>query len=61
MDLEYGLTLGHINHDSRVDWLEMNETGSKLLFRDRRTRVILVDIDSMNKQTLEQNCGFIQV
>lgn len=39
MDLVKGYNLGTISHDSRIDWLELNETGCKLLFRDKKQRV----------------------
>lgn len=42
VDLLAGCTLGTISHDSKVDWLELNETGCKLLFRDKKLRVRLM-------------------
>ncbi|NWW87428.1 IF172 protein, partial [Rhynochetos jubatus] len=39
VDLAGGHGAGTVSHDSRIDWLELNETGRKLLFRDRRMRV----------------------
>lgn len=39
MDLIGGYNIGTVSHESRVDWLELNETGHKLLFRDRKLRV----------------------
>lgn len=33
-DLNNNTTLGQINHDSKVDFLELNPHGNKLLFRD---------------------------
>lgn len=39
VDLVKGYNLGTISHDSKIDWLELNETGSKLLFRDKKQRV----------------------
>lgn len=39
MDLAAGFNLGTISHDSKIDWLELNETGRKLLFRDKKLRV----------------------
>lgn len=38
VDLMSGMTLTQINHESKIDWLEMNETGHKLLFRDKKQR-----------------------
>lgn len=39
VDLAAGFNLGTIGHDSKIDWLELNETGRKLLFRDKKLRV----------------------
>ncbi|KAI2522819.1 intraflagellar transport 172 [Homo sapiens] len=38
VDLIGGYNIGTVSHESRVDWLELNETGHKLLFRDRKLR-----------------------
>lgn len=38
MDLLQGVTICQIGHDSKIDWLELNETGEKLLFRDKKQR-----------------------
>lgn len=38
------MSLGTISHDSKIDWLEMNETGRKLLYRDKRLRVSLFGV-----------------
>lgn len=39
VDLVGGYNTGTISHDSKIDWLELNETGHKLLFRDKKMRV----------------------
>ena len=39
VDLVGGYHAGTISHDSKIDWLELNETGHKLLFRDKKMRV----------------------
>lgn len=39
MDLVGSYNAGTISHDSKIDWLELNETGHKLLFRDKKMRV----------------------
>lgn len=41
LDLISGFNLSSLQHDSKVDWLELNETGRILLFRDKRMRVSL--------------------
>lgn len=51
-DLKTGHSLGNISHESKIDWLEMNETGSKLLFRDQRLRLYIVDIEASTKTLL---------
>lgn len=38
VDLVSGFVIGQINHDSKIDWLELSETGHKLLFRDKKQR-----------------------
>ncbi|XP_077566022.1 intraflagellar transport protein 172 homolog [Stigmatopora nigra] len=60
VDLVAGSTLGTISHDSKVDWLELNETGCKLLFRDKKPRLHLYDIDSGVKSTLLSFCSYVQ-
>ncbi|CAL4073000.1 unnamed protein product, partial [Meganyctiphanes norvegica] len=60
IDLLFGLSLGQVTHDSRIDWLEMNETGKKLLFRDKRLRLILVDVESLLKTTMLNYSSFVQ-
>lgn len=46
LDLVTGEPAATIEHDAKVDWLEMNETGRKLLFRDKRRRLILYDFET---------------
>ena len=41
--------------------LEMNETGHKVLFRDKRHRLHLYDIDSQTKTTILSYCTYVQV
>ncbi|XP_033198470.2 intraflagellar transport protein Oseg2 isoform X1 [Bombus vancouverensis nearcticus] len=43
MDLVTGLTVTLVSHDVRVDWLELSETGHRLLSRDKRARLWLSD------------------
>ncbi|XP_003971457.2 intraflagellar transport protein 172 homolog [Takifugu rubripes] len=60
VDLVKGYNLGTIGHDSKVDWLELNETGCKLLFRDKKQRLQLYDIKSGVKATLLSFCQYVQ-
>ncbi|XP_038160069.1 intraflagellar transport protein 172 homolog [Cyprinodon tularosa] len=60
VDLAEGYNLGTISHDSKIDWLELNETGRKLLFRDKKLRLHLYDIESRMKTTLLSFCSYVQ-
>lgn len=33
-----------INHDAKIDWLELNQRGNKLLFRDKKRQLHLYDV-----------------
>lgn len=54
MDLVKGYNLGTISHDSKIDWLELNETGCKLLFRDKKQRV---SVEPQHPEIGEENVG----
>uniref|UniRef100_A0A3Q0QW63 Intraflagellar transport 172 n=1 Tax=Amphilophus citrinellus TaxID=61819 RepID=A0A3Q0QW63_AMPCI len=60
VDLAGGYNLGTISHDSKIDWLELSETGRKLLFRDKKLRLHLYDIESGMKTTLLSFCSYVQ-
>ncbi|XP_040920859.1 intraflagellar transport protein 172 homolog [Toxotes jaculatrix] len=60
VDLAGGYNLGTISHDSKIDWLELNETGRKLLFRDKKLRLHLYDIVTAIKATLLSFCSYVQ-
>uniref|UniRef100_H0ZWS4 Intraflagellar transport protein 172 homolog n=1 Tax=Taeniopygia guttata TaxID=59729 RepID=H0ZWS4_TAEGU len=60
VDLVGGYNTGTISHDSRIDWLELNETGHKLLFRDKKMRLQLYDIESSTKTTILNYCSYVQ-
>ncbi|EAT43404.1 AAEL005155-PA [Aedes aegypti] len=60
VDLILQSTITQITHDSKIDWLELSETGHKLLFRDKKMRLLLVDITSGKKQTLLGKVAFVQ-
>jgi intraflagellar transport protein 172 len=60
VDLINQSTITQIAHDSKLDWLELSETAHKLLFRDKKMRLIVVDIQSGKKQTLLSKVSFVQ-
>ncbi|ALC42884.1 osm-1, partial [Drosophila busckii] len=60
VDLLSQMISGQINHETKIDWLELSETAHKLLFRDKKLRLVLVDNYSGKKQTLLSNISFVQ-
>lgn len=44
-----GVQLGQWWHESRVDWLELNESGQLLLLRDTRRRLALLQLHTGDK------------
>lgn len=60
IDLVSGITVTQINHESKIDWLELNETAQKLLFRDKKQRLMLVDIFLQEKQCIFSGVNFVQ-
>jgi intraflagellar transport protein 172 homolog len=60
MDLVSGMQLCTWSTDEKINWLELNETGKKLLFRDRLLKLYLLDIPSQESELLLNYCGFVQ-
>ncbi|XP_058274743.1 intraflagellar transport protein 172 homolog [Hemibagrus wyckioides] len=60
VDLALGCNLGTVSHDLEINWLELNETGRKLLFRDKKLRLNLFDIESGVKTTILSFCSYTQ-
>nr|CAD7394030.1 unnamed protein product [Timema cristinae] len=60
VDLLYGTTVAQVSQDSKIDWLELNETGHKLLFRDKKMRLTLYDIKTDQKLPILSFCTFVQ-
>lgn len=60
LDLLHQITIAQIQHDSKIDWLELSETAHQLLFRDKKMRLILVDVATGRKQTLLAKVSFVQ-
>ncbi|XP_061378343.1 intraflagellar transport protein 172 homolog [Danaus plexippus] len=60
IDLVTGVQLGQWWHEARVDWLELNESGHLLLFRDTRRRLALLRIDTGDKEIIASGVSFVQ-
>jgi len=50
----------NINHESKIDWLELNGRGSLLLFRDKRRQLHLYDVLKQVRSTLLNYCTYVQ-
>merc|ERR1719239_642832 len=59
-DLLTGQNIAQVTHDNRIDWLELNETGHKLLFRDNKLKLHLYDIESQQKSSILNYCSYVQ-
>ncbi|KAJ3152666.1 hypothetical protein HDU86_005539 [Geranomyces michiganensis] len=60
LDLNSTTTVATINHDSRVDWLELSGQANKLLFRDKNRQLHLYDIATQTRTTLLNFCSYVQ-
>ena len=60
LDLVTNVQLCVCSHDAKIDWLQLNETGKKMLFRDKFHRLNLLDIDSQESQVILNFCAFVQ-
>lgn len=61
VDLFVGVVDLQIGHGSKIDWLELNETGHKLLYRDKNATLTLLDARTGHKEILLNGCTFVQV
>lgn len=60
IDLISGIQLCNWSHSQRIDWIELNETGKKLIFRDKSLKLNLLDILSQESHIILNFCGFVQ-
>ena len=60
LDLISNTTLATINHDSRIDWLELNSRATHLLFRDKKKNLHIYNIKGQERVTLLNYCSYVQ-
>jgi len=60
LDLVSSFTIAKINHDFKIDWLELNNRASKLLFRDKQRNLHVFDLKSQKTTTLLTYCSYVQ-
>uniref|UniRef100_A0AC35U6D2 WD_REPEATS_REGION domain-containing protein n=1 Tax=Rhabditophanes sp. KR3021 TaxID=114890 RepID=A0AC35U6D2_9BILA len=60
LNLVDNTSIEHISHNTTIDWLELNETGTKLLYRDTKSRVQLFEFEGKRITSLIDYCTYIQ-
>uniref|UniRef100_A0A7S2RUI0 Intraflagellar transport protein n=1 Tax=Mucochytrium quahogii TaxID=96639 RepID=A0A7S2RUI0_9STRA len=60
MDLVSGYSDATINHNSKVDWLELNARGDLVLYRDKRRQLHLYNVHKQSRTTLLTYCNYVQ-
>lgn len=55
-----GVTAGTLNHDSKIDWLELNPHASHLLFRDKKQQLHLFNLITQERIALLSFCSYVQ-
>ncbi|KAF4667770.1 hypothetical protein FOZ61_007823, partial [Perkinsus olseni] len=59
-DVRQAKSLATIEHDCKVDWLSLNPgTAHRLLFRDKRHRLYLYDLQQQQKTALLPYCNYV--
>ncbi len=49
-----------INHNYKIDWLELNERGTLLLFRDKRHQLHCFNLSTLTRTILLNYCMYVQ-
>jgi len=57
-DLNTSTIVSQINHDSKIDYLELNANSNKLLFKDKRKQLYIYNLVTLTKNTLLPYCTF---
>jgi intraflagellar transport protein 172 len=60
VDLCTGYEQAKVNHDSKIDWLELNARGDMLLYRDKRRQLHLYNVFRQTHTTLLTYCNYAQ-
>jgi intraflagellar transport protein 172 len=60
LDLTSGITMATINHEAKVDWLELNTRATHLLFRDKKRQLHLYNLAKQERITMLHYCSYVQ-
>ena len=58
-DITNSVIMATIDHDSRIDYLALNQSGTKLIYRDKRKQLHLFSIKQQTKSTLLNYCTYV--
>jgi intraflagellar transport protein 172 len=53
------ISIAQIQHDLKVDWLELNETAKFLLFRDKKMKLHLYNVESRERNCILNFCSYV--
>lgn len=56
-DLNAGVTIATVQHDCKIDFLVLNPSATKLLFRDNKRQLHLYNLNTLQKATLLNYCN----
>ncbi|KAL3317647.1 hypothetical protein Ciccas_003697 [Cichlidogyrus casuarinus] len=59
-DLTHNRMLHEYTHSREIDWLSLNSTGNKLIFRDKKVTAYLLDVQNGDAVKLVSQCSHIQ-
>ncbi|CAD7965624.1 unnamed protein product [Amoebophrya sp. A120] len=51
--------LATINHDLKIDWLELNPSATRVLFRDKRRQLHLYNVETQTRVSLLNYCNYV--
>ena len=60
MDITNSFNIATLAHDTKIDWLELSAKANRILFRDKKRRLFLYDIQTQKRITLLSMCSFVQ-
>eukprot|EP01060_Flectonema_neradi_P010067 TRINITY_DN17208_c0_g1_i3.p1 TRINITY_DN17208_c0_g1~~TRINITY_DN17208_c0_g1_i3.p1 ORF type:complete len:1741 (+),score=384.31 TRINITY_DN17208_c0_g1_i3:134-5356(+) len=59
LDLVTGIRIATVQHNNKLDWLELNKRATKLLFKDKTRQLFLYDLVTQTKATLLNYCTYV--
>jgi intraflagellar transport protein 172 len=60
LDIMTNTVVATINHDNKLDWLELSTKGDMLLYRDTKKQLHLYTVQTQKRVTLLSFCSYVQ-